>query len=123
MFALNRDDSEAASMITNASRKLRGRPRTEAEEAARDFHDTVWKITAALILMRPANDEKLIFHLTRAPLRLFTLSAMRAVVECWNWLLSARPDVEMKFLQEMVFAWHSSQVIIANERIQGKNWD
>ena len=30
-------------------------------------------------------------------------------VECWNWLLSARPDLELVFLQEMISAWHSTQ--------------
>ena len=35
----------------------------------------------------------------------------QVVVECWNWLLSARPDLEMKFLQEMIAAWHSSSTV------------
>ena len=34
---------------------------------------------------------------------------MRTIVECWNWLLSARPDLELVFLQEMISAWHSTQ--------------
>ncbi len=81
----------------------------ELAAATKEFHETIWKITASLILMKPANDEKLIFHLTRAPLKLFSADTMKVIVECWNWLLSARPDIEMKFLQEMIFAWHGSQ--------------
>lgn len=34
---------------------------------------------------------------------------MKTIVECWNWLLSARPDLELVFLQEMISAWHSTQ--------------
>jgi phosphatidylinositol 4-kinase len=81
-------------------------PRTYATKS---FHETVWKITASLILLKPGNDEKLIFALTRAPLKMFNAATMKVVVECWNWLLSARPDMEMKFLQEMISSWHSSQ--------------
>ena len=76
--------------------------------ATKNFHETVWKITAALILIKPGIDEKLVFALTRAPLKLFNAATMKVVVECWNWLLSARPDLEMKFLQEMIASWHSS---------------
>ena len=76
--------------------------------AMKSFHETVWKITAALILIKPGIDEKLVFTVTRAPLKLFNAATMKVVVECWNWLLSARPDLEMKFLQEMIAAWHSS---------------
>ncbi len=90
----------------------RNKPNRKADKLAaaiKEFHETVWKITASLILMKPSNDEKLIFHLTRAPLKLFSAATMKVIVECWNWLLSARPDIEMKFLQEMIFAWHGSQ--------------
>ena len=75
----------------------------------KEYHETVWKITASLIQMKPGIDERLIFSLTRAPLKLFHSQTMSVIVECWNWLLSARPDMEMKFLQEMIFAWHGSQ--------------
>lgn len=82
---------------------------SELEKMSRDFHETIWKITASIILMKPAVDEKLIFALTRAPLKIFSAHTMKIIVECWNWLLSARPDIEMKFLQEMIFSWHASQ--------------
>jgi phosphatidylinositol 4-kinase len=69
----------------------------------------VWKVTASLILLKPGMDEKLICSLTQAPLKAFAATTMKVIVECWNWLLSSRPDVEIRFLQEMIFAWHSSQ--------------
>ena len=73
------------------------------------FHDSIWKITASLIIMKPSVDEKLLFHLARAPLQLFRGEAMTSIIECWNWLLTARPDVEMVFLREMIASWHASQ--------------
>ena len=45
--------------------------------AMKSFHDTVWKITAALILIKPGIDEKLVFALTRAPLKLFNAATMK----------------------------------------------
>ena len=56
-------------------------------------------ILAAYILMKPKMDERQLFTLTRAPVILFHPDAMRTIVECWNWLLSARPDLELVFLQ------------------------
>lgn len=73
------------------------------------FDDAIWKLTASLILMKPNIDERQLFTLTRAPVILFQVDAMRTIVECWNWLLSARPDLELVFLQEMISAWHSTQ--------------
>ncbi len=73
------------------------------------FDDSVWNLTASLILMKPNMDEKQLFTLTRAPVILFQVEAMKTIVECWNWLLSARPDLEIAFLLEMISAWHSTQ--------------
>ncbi|CAB4064610.1 PI4KA [Lepeophtheirus salmonis] len=75
----------------------------------KQFHNAMWKMTASLILIKPAIDDGLLFEITRAPLKLFEEESMKTVVECWNWLLSARPDMEMPFLQEMIAAWHSAQ--------------
>ncbi len=75
----------------------------------KQFDDSVWKLTASLILMKPNVDEHQLFTLTRAPIKFFKAEAMSTIVECWNWLLSARPDLELVFLQEMISAWHSTQ--------------
>ncbi|XP_040569252.1 phosphatidylinositol 4-kinase alpha isoform X2 [Lepeophtheirus salmonis] len=79
------------------------------EKGKKQFHNAMWKMTASLILIKPAIDDGLLFEITRAPLKLFEEESMKTVVECWNWLLSARPDMEMPFLQEMIAAWHSAQ--------------
>ncbi|QQP57676.1 Uncharacterized protein FKW44_002744 [Caligus rogercresseyi] len=79
------------------------------ERGKKGFHNAMWKMTASLILIKPAIDDGLLFEITRAPLKLFEEESMKTIVECWNWLLSARPDMEMPFLQEMIAAWHSAQ--------------
>jgi phosphatidylinositol 4-kinase len=52
-----------------------------------------------------------VFALTRAPLKLFMAEPMKKIVDCWNWLLSARPDLESLFLLDMIAAWHSAQQV------------
>lgn len=31
---------------------------------------------------------------------------MRTAVECWQWLITSKPELEIRFLQEMVSAWN-----------------
>lgn len=31
---------------------------------------------------------------------------MRTAVDCWQWLVTAKPHLEIRFLQEMVSAWN-----------------
>lgn len=38
--------------------------------------------------------------------RLFTTEAMTSSVECWQWLITAKPELQVRFLQEMSSAWH-----------------
>ena len=56
-----------------------------AKREMKMFDDAVWKLTASLILMKPSMDERQLFTLTRAPVKLFQADAMRTIVECWNW--------------------------------------
>ena len=37
--------------------------------------------------------------------KLFTDTAMSTAVECWQWIFTARPDLKLCFLQEMLAAW------------------
>lgn len=48
---------------------------------------------------------KLIHAVAWAPVELFTEEAMKTAVECWQWLVTARPDLDLQFLQEMLTAW------------------
>lgn len=39
---------------------------------------------------------------------LFTEYAVETAVECWQWVLTARQDLELCFIQEMVSAWQTT---------------
>lgn len=39
---------------------------------------------------------------------LFTKSAVESAIECWQWILTARQDLELCFIQEMVSAWQTT---------------
>lgn len=41
-------------------------------------------------------------------MELFTESAMETAVECWQWVLTARQDLELSFIQDMVSAWQTT---------------
>lgn len=45
------------------------------------------------------------FSPASSQVELFTVSAMETAVECWQWVLTARQDLEMCFIQEMISAW------------------
>ena len=78
-------------------------------QALEKFHDSIWKVTGIIVSLY--SDQKpvprtLWFTIASAPVKLFRAEAMADIVECWHWLLSACPEQEMVFLQEMVAAWH-----------------
>ncbi|XP_031784727.1 phosphatidylinositol 4-kinase alpha isoform X2 [Nasonia vitripennis] len=64
----------------------------------------LWRATALLISI-PGLNRKLLHTVACSQLELFTKPAMRTAVECWQWLLTARPDLKLRFLQEMLAAW------------------
>ncbi|XP_050307106.1 phosphatidylinositol 4-kinase alpha isoform X2 [Anthonomus grandis grandis] len=66
--------------------------------------DAVWQATALLIHTRDF-DRKLLHAVTWSQVELFSVEAMRSAVECWQWLITSNPELEMRFLQEMVSAW------------------
>ena len=74
------------------------------------FHDAIWKVTGLIVTLetnkKVAVPRKLWFTIASAPVKLFRCEVMLDVVECWHWLLSACPDQELVFLQEMISAWH-----------------
>lgn len=49
-----------------------------------------------------------IFPLASSQVELFTTSAVETAVECWQWVLTARQDLELCFIQEMVNAWQTT---------------
>ncbi|XP_034943088.1 phosphatidylinositol 4-kinase alpha [Chelonus insularis] len=64
----------------------------------------LWRATALLISM-PGLHRRLLHVVAGSQIDLFTNSAMLTAVECWQWILTARPDLKLRFLQEMLSAW------------------
>ena len=72
------------------------------DEAA---HCTVlWQITSLVITISGVY-RPLLNSVAWSHVELFTASAVQSAIECWQWLISARPDLEFVFLQEMATAW------------------
>lgn len=65
----------------------------------------LWRATAMLVGMQTLN-RKLLHCIAWSQVELFTTDAMVTAVECWQWLITARPDIELRFLQEMCSAWN-----------------
>lgn len=66
--------------------------------------NALWRATAMLI-SSPGVHRKLLNVVAWSQVELFTEVAMMTAVECWHWLFTARPDLELQFLQEMFAAW------------------
>ncbi|XP_073997967.1 phosphatidylinositol 4-kinase III alpha isoform X1 [Rhodnius prolixus] len=67
-------------------------------------HDTLWRATA-LLTSTHGTQRKLLHVLAWSQVELFTAEAMYTAVQCWQWLISARPNIELLWLEEMVTAW------------------
>lgn len=73
-----------------------------------DKHKEVICTITALLIASPGCDRNLLTCLCSAPLQFFTASAMQIIVSCWDWLLAARQDLELEFVQQMVNAWNAT---------------
>ena len=38
----------------------------------------------------------------------FSVSVIESAIECWQWLLSSRPDLELSFMVSMATAWQET---------------
>lgn len=74
------------------------------EKSDAKHRGALWRATAYLILCSGVN-RKLLHAVSTSQIELFTKSAMETSVECWQWVLTARQDLELCFIQEMVSAW------------------
>ncbi|XP_025837646.1 phosphatidylinositol 4-kinase alpha [Agrilus planipennis] len=93
---------------------------TDRDTVCKEFFNNIWescrkrsdsahrnalfRATALLIHTTPL-DRMLLHGVSWSQVELFTVEAMRSAVECWQWLITTRPDLELRFLQEMVSAW------------------
>ncbi|CAH1183299.1 unnamed protein product [Phaedon cochleariae] len=66
--------------------------------------DALWQATALLISTTELN-RNLLHCIAWSQVELFTVEAMRTAVDCWQWLITSKPELEVRFLQEMVSAW------------------
>ncbi|ALC49915.1 PI4KIIIalpha [Drosophila busckii] len=78
-----------------------------AEKSDARHRGALWRATAYLIICAEI-DRKLLHAVASSQLELFTESAMETAVECWQWVLTARQDLELCFIQEMVSAWQTT---------------
>ncbi|XP_049821823.1 phosphatidylinositol 4-kinase alpha isoform X3 [Aethina tumida] len=67
--------------------------------------DALWQATALLISSQELN-RNLLHCIAWSQVELFTVDAMLTAVECWQWLITSKPELEIRFLQEMVSAWN-----------------
>ncbi|GJQ75443.1 hypothetical protein Trydic_g23610 [Trypoxylus dichotomus] len=67
--------------------------------------DALWRATAMLI-HSPKLNRKLLNSIASSQIKLFTTEAMTSAVECWQWLITAKPELQVRFLQEMSLAWN-----------------
>ncbi|XP_013387820.1 phosphatidylinositol 4-kinase alpha-like [Lingula anatina] len=74
------------------------------ENKIEDFRQSLFRVTA-LLISNEGSDRQLLHHVCWAPVKVFTESAMSAAVACWDWLLAARPDLNLQVMQEMACAW------------------
>ncbi|KAG6449776.1 hypothetical protein O3G_MSEX006205 [Manduca sexta] len=78
----------------------------------------LWRATALLVHSRhhahaqhaPAHPaaRHLLHSLAWSQVEIFTEDAVTTAVECWQWLTTARPDLELRLLQEIFAAWQST---------------
>jgi phosphatidylinositol 4-kinase len=75
------------------------------ERSDADHRDALWQATALLISTTELN-RSLLHCIAWSQVELFTAEAMRSAVECWQWLITSKPELEIRFLQEMVSSWN-----------------
>ncbi|GAB6030041.1 hypothetical protein CHUAL_005725 [Chamberlinius hualienensis] len=117
MSLRGRYSGEVAGMIeqckaNNSSDELMMKLCSELQKAC-GLQDSVlheqanFRICAFLIAVKGLN-RNLLHSICWSPISYFTESALETSVACWEWLLSARPDLELPFLSEMVASWQRS---------------
>ncbi|CAH1104235.1 unnamed protein product [Psylliodes chrysocephalus] len=75
------------------------------KERSNSLHrDALWQATALLLSTKEV-DRRLLHCIAWSQVELFTVEAMISAVDCWQWLITSRPELEIRFLQEMVAAW------------------
>ncbi|XP_023247195.1 phosphatidylinositol 4-kinase alpha isoform X2 [Copidosoma floridanum] len=97
-----RSDEENANTLVNRLMDELWRACRNKDE--NEHRSALWRATALLISI-PGIHRRLLHTVAWSQVELFSKSAMTAAVECWQWILTARSDLKLRFLQEMLAAW------------------
>ncbi|CAG0914490.1 unnamed protein product [Notodromas monacha] len=84
----------------------------KASASAKDdtkHQDALWRATSMFI-----SSESMSCSLCSL-VEYFNESSMECAVACWQWVLSARPDLEMILIQEIVAAWNCNFRILSQQ--------
>jgi phosphatidylinositol 4-kinase len=95
----------------NVAAKLIVLLRTEDEEMSQQIYENhIWTATSLLISdeVKGAQARQLLRGICWSPVTRFNEATVRAACECWQWILSARRDLVLQFMQEMLAAWQST---------------
>ncbi|KAJ8042770.1 Phosphatidylinositol 4-kinase alpha [Holothuria leucospilota] len=68
------------------------------------FTNAIFRVTA-LLICDEGIDRQSLHNICCSPLEFFNAVTMEKAVACWEWLLAARPDLELQFMREMEVAW------------------
>ncbi|XP_071514880.1 phosphatidylinositol 4-kinase alpha isoform X1 [Panulirus ornatus] len=72
-----------------------------------DFRQGLWRATGLLIATKGIH-RGLLRCVCASCLNLFTEDTVENSTACWQWILSARHDLTLPFMQEMISAWQES---------------
>ncbi|XP_066584253.1 phosphatidylinositol 4-kinase alpha isoform X2 [Prorops nasuta] len=72
--------------------------------ANKEHRSALWRATA-LLVSTPGIHRRLLHTVACSQVELFTNEVMTTAVECWQWIFTVRPDLKLRFLQEMLVAW------------------
>lgn len=79
---------------------------TTKEKNELKYKGSLWRATAYLIQTFDGQQLGRLLHaIATSQVELFTESAIETEVECWQWILTAREDLELSFIREMVSTW------------------
>lgn len=86
-------DNKFQLIVTNKDEK----PLEVAEQELKE----VIMLSAAFLVISNKPTPKLLYNIVWIPEQNFTEEVMQLCIQCWNWVLVAREDIQIHFLQEM----------------------
>ncbi|KAB7502620.1 Phosphatidylinositol 4-kinase alpha [Armadillidium nasatum] len=78
-----------------------------ANKKVDDFRKLLWRATGLLVATEGVH-RGLLRLCCFSCLDFFIEDVMENSIACWQWILSARPDLTLPFMQEMITAWQES---------------